>query len=82
MQNPWRNFEESKGSQEPHLSNTVVFESHNIRTHSTPDGELTAVGGSTVALPLEGDKVGQVVLEAHAVASCVTPIVHFATPAK
>ncbi len=40
---------------------------------------LTAVGCAAVALPLEGDEVGQVVVQAHARAGGVAPIVHFAT---
>ena len=39
---------------------------------------LTAVGCAAVALPLEGDEVGQVVVQAHAGARGVAPIVHFA----
>jgi hypothetical protein len=40
---------------------------------------LTAVGCATIALPLEGDEVGQVVVQTHARASGVAPVVHFAT---
>jgi hypothetical protein len=41
---------------------------------------LTAVRSSTITLPLEWNKVGQVVVEAHAVAGRVAPVVHLATP--
>jgi hypothetical protein len=41
-------------------------------------GRLTAVGWSAVALPLEGHEVGQVVVEAHAVAGRVAPVMHLA----
>ena len=44
--------------------------------------ELTAVGGTTVALPLERDEIGQVVVEAHAVAGSVAPVVHLAASGK
>jgi hypothetical protein len=43
---------------------------------------LTAVWRATVALPLEGHEVGQVVVEAHARAGGVAPIVHLAAPEK
>ena len=44
--------------------------------------QLTAIRSSSVALPLEGDEVGQVVVQAHAVASGVAPIVHLAAPER
>ena len=35
------------------------------------------IRNTSVALPLEGDKLGQVVVQAHAVAWGVAPVVHF-----
>lgn len=41
---------------------------------------LTAIRSSAIALPLEWNKVGQIVVETHAVAGRVAPVVHLATP--
>ena len=40
----------------------------------------TAIRGPSVAFPLVGDKVGQVVLQGHAGGRGVAPVVHLATP--
>ena len=41
---------------------------------------ITAIRGPSIAFPLVGDKVGQVVLQGHAGGRGVAPVVHLATP--